>query len=162
MLNSETRSGRRSSPGWRRIASHAVAIRSAGFGVPIRRFSRRQSSACHLAELGTGSKIRASEFSLGPKAPSSARLHAWTISGRCNAYRENSSARCRTVLNRRAPRCGSGGSMPCPRYAARLAAHASSSEVSTTSSSGHTDRSGRHGSAPGSTPDASATASPIS
>ena len=43
-------------------------------------------------------------------SPSSPRAQARTISGRCSAYRSNSSARCRTVLNRRARRAGSASS----------------------------------------------------
>ena len=97
-----------------------------------------------------------------PSPSPSSRAHARTISGRCSAYRSNSSARCRTVLNRRARRAGSATSPPPPRCAARLANHGSPRHPSTTSSRAQTARSGNHGSASASIPDAVATASPTS
>ena len=79
-----------------------------------------------------------------------------------SAYRSNSSARCRTALNRRARRAGSTSSPDPPRCAAKLASHGSPRHPSTTSSRAQTARSGNHGSASASIPDAVATASPTS
>ncbi len=145
---SESRAGRSTIPGSSRNRAHAPSTRSAGSGTPIRARSRRQSSACHTPSAGT--------------PPSSPRAQARTISGRCSAYRSNSSARCRTALNRRARRAGSTSSPAPPRCAAKLANHGSPRHPSTTSSRAQTARSGNHGSASASIPDAVATASPTS
>ena len=108
---SDNRAGRSTSPGSSRNRAHAPSTRSAGSGTPIRARSRRQSSACQTPSTGSARPS---------PSPSSPRAQARTISGRCSAYRSNSSARCRTVLNRRARRAGSAASPPPPRCAARL------------------------------------------
>ncbi len=82
---SDSRAGRSTSSGSSRSRAHAPSTRSAGSGTPIRSRSRRHSSACH-----------------SPSA-SSPRAHARTISGRCSAYRSNSSARCRTAREAPSP-----------------------------------------------------------
>ena len=145
---SEIRAGRSTIPGSSRNRSQAPSTRSAGSGTRIRSRSRRQSSACHTPSTGTPA--------------SSPRAQARTISGRCKAYRSNSSARCRTALNRRARRAGSTSSPDPPRCAAKLANHGSPRHPSTTWSRAHTARSGSQGSASASIPDAVATASPTS
>ena len=101
---SESRAGRSTSPGSSRNRAHAPSTRSAGSGTPIRSRSRRQSSACHTPSAGTA------------RHPPP-RAQARTISGRCSAYRSNSSARCRTALNRRARRAGSDVLASIPRDA---------------------------------------------
>ena len=150
---SDNRAGRSTSPGSSRNRAHAPSTRSAGSGTPIRARSRRQSSACQTPSTGSARPS---------PSPSSPRAQARTISGRCSAYRSNSSARCRTVLNRRARRAGSAASPPPPRCAAKLRSHGSPRHPSTTSSKAQTARSGNHGSASASIPDAVATASPTS
>ena len=76
---------------------------------PLRRIRNPDPRAQPPPELRLPHAVRR-----GTPVPSSPRAQARTISGRCSAYRSNSSARCRTALNRRARRAGSTSSPDPP------------------------------------------------
>lgn len=119
----------------------ASVSRSAGLGVPMRRRSRRHSSGCHWSPGWS-------------RSPSS---HDRSIWGRWTLYRSKRSATWRTLAKRRVSPAGAA----LTRWARRGASHGSSRLSATTSSSGHTERAGAHGSVLGSIPPATASAAPM-
>ena len=121
--NSDSRSGSAATAGSARRAAHAASTRSAGSGPPIRARSRRHSSGCHARSAST-SRTRP------PASSAAARAGGWR--------------RCRTARPAGGPgRAGGRGGR------AATAHHGSSAAASSISSSGHTARSGCHGSSSG-------------